>query len=68
MEIETINSKDREMLSQEPIDIGEVLEIITTGMIENVIRAGHKPHPTKFTHDCIGKCFQHMYIKCSDRA
>ena len=58
MEIETVNSKNREMLSQGPIDIGEVLEnSLTTEMIENVLRVGHKTHPTKFPDDCIGKGF-----------
>ena len=58
MKIETVYSKNRETLSQGPIDIREVLEnSLTTEMIENVLRAGHKPHPTKFTDDCIWKSF-----------
>ena len=60
MDVEALDPKKGENFPQplRPIDIGEVLgQSLTTQVIENIVRAGHKPYPKKFPCDCIGKEF-----------
>ena len=60
MDVEALDPKKGENFPQplRPIDIGKVLgQLLTTQVIENIVRAGHKPYPKKFPCDCIGKEF-----------
>ena len=60
MDVEALVPKKGKNFPQppRPIDIGEVLgQSLTTQVIENIVTAGHKPHPKKFPCDCIGKEF-----------